>query len=40
MSSLQLAPQIKEVKILNSMSETNKYGQAGRAGVIIITTQD
>ena len=40
MSSLQLAPQIREVKVLNSMSETNKYGQMGRAGVIIIKTQD
>jgi len=40
MSSLQMAPQIREVKILNSMSETNKYGQVGRAGVIIIKTQD
>jgi len=25
---------------LNSMSETNKYGQVGRAGVIILKTQD
>ena len=33
MSSLQLAPQIREVKILNSMSETNKYGQVGRGRV-------
>lgn len=40
MSSLQMAPQIREVQILNSMSETNKYGQVGRAGVIIIKTED
>ncbi|MGB1449616.1 MAG: hypothetical protein ACPG8F_07225 [Flavobacteriaceae bacterium] len=38
--ALQLAPMIREVKILNSMSETNKYGQLGRAGVIVIKTQD
>lgn len=40
MSSIQFAPQIREVKILNSMSETNKYGQLGRAGVIIIKTHN
>ena len=39
-SALQMAPQIRSVKILNSMSETNKYGQLGRAGVIVIKTQD
>ena len=29
---------ITEVRILNSMSEVNKYGQLGRAGVIEIKT--
>ena len=32
MSPMQLAPLITEVRILNSMSEINKYGQLGRAG--------
>lgn len=38
MSPMQLAPMITEVRILNSMSEVNKYGQLGRAGVIEIKT--
>ena len=36
MSPMQLAPLITEVRILNSMSEINKYGQLGRAGVIVL----
>jgi hypothetical protein len=29
---------IREVKVYESLSETNKWGQLGRAGVIEITT--
>ena len=39
MSPMQLAPLITEVRILNSMSEINKYGQLGRAGVIVLKTK-
>ena len=39
MSPMQLSPLITEVRILNSMSEINKYGQLGRAGVIVLKTK-
>lgn len=39
MSPMQLAPLITEVRILNSMSEINKYGQLGRAGIIVLKTK-
>ena len=39
MSPMQLAPLITEVRILNSISEINKYGQLGRAGVIVLKTK-
>ncbi len=32
-----LPANIKEIRILNGLSATNRYGQEGRAGVILIT---
>lgn len=35
----EFGPRITKIRVLSSLAETTRYGQLGRAGVIIISTQ-